>query len=743
MADDIQTGAIGDWTKVSRSGPTPFSLWEYALDAWQRSVLFLDVLRERGNIHLEHIAQEVPNVLNSKFKTELVCDGRTLPRPVNYGLVRIIPPEDTPADPDKRPFVIVDPRAGHGPGIGGMKAESQIGDVVEARSPCYFVGFLPEPTPSQTVEDVCVAEAAFVEIVARLHPQAEGKPVVIANCQAGWQIMMMAATRPDLPGPILLAGTPLSYWAGVHGKNPLRYLGGMLGGTWITALLGDLGYGKFDGANLVANFERMNPANTLWKKPYNVYENVDSEAARFLGFETWWGSPVLLNATEMQWITDNLFVGNKLTAGTLRTSDGLRIDLKNIKSPIIVFCSKGDDITPPQQALDWIIDLYSDEQEIELSGQTIVYTLHESVGHLGIFVSGKVASKEHDEFVSSMDMIDLMPPGLYEAVITDVDANTKNTDLIHGRYLFRLERRTLDDIRALGGNDLEDNRRFATVARVSDIGVSLYEALAAPTVRKMTTEASAEMLRQLHPLRLRFTAFSDRNPASHGIKALAEQARTHRRPANPQNPFLAAERSASSWISTCLEAWGNLRDIATESLFLSLYGSPVLQAAVGLGPQSRSEPQDLARDLLRLSEADRLRAKLEERYEAGGPLEAALRALAYIRAPEGGADERSFAMARAMRAETPRKERIPAARLKETLKEQALLVAFDEARAIRTLPRILPQGKDARDMVLKRLRSMIDASGTMGAEGGRRMAEIDAIINGSAQVQAERQQVDG
>ena len=93
----------------------------------------------------------------------------------------------------------------------------------------------------------------------------------IGNCQAGWQIMMMAAIRPELSGPIMLAGSPLSYWAGVRGKNPMRYLGGLLGGTWLTALAGDLGNGIFDGANLVANFESLNPANTYWQKPYNVY----------------------------------------------------------------------------------------------------------------------------------------------------------------------------------------------------------------------------------------------------------------------------------------------------------------------------------------------------------------------------------------------------------------------------------------------------------------------------------------
>jgi hypothetical protein len=101
--------------------------------------------------------------------------------------------------------------------------------------------------------------------------------------------MMMAAMNPDLPGPIVLAGAPLSYWAGVHGKNPMRYLGGLLGGSWLTTLTGDIGHGKFDGAWLVSNFESNNPANTLWKKPYNVYAKVDTEGPRFLDFEKWWG----------------------------------------------------------------------------------------------------------------------------------------------------------------------------------------------------------------------------------------------------------------------------------------------------------------------------------------------------------------------------------------------------------------------------------------------------------------------
>ena len=85
--------------------------------------------------------------------------------------------------------------------------------------------------------------------------------------------------------------------------------------------------GKFDGASLIANFEQLNPANTYWTKEYNVYSKVDTEKQRFLEFETYWGSPVLLNAGEMQWIVDNLFVGNRLSTGQIRSSDGVRIDL--------------------------------------------------------------------------------------------------------------------------------------------------------------------------------------------------------------------------------------------------------------------------------------------------------------------------------------------------------------------------------------------------------------------------------
>src|SRR3546814_7395940 len=98
---------------------------------------------------LAHLTEKVPNVLD--FPSEVILSGKDLPRPVNYWLVRIVPPKDKPTDNMKRPFVVIDPRAGHGPGIGGFKVDSEIGEVIDAGHPCYFIGFLPDPVTGQTI----------------------------------------------------------------------------------------------------------------------------------------------------------------------------------------------------------------------------------------------------------------------------------------------------------------------------------------------------------------------------------------------------------------------------------------------------------------------------------------------------------------------------------------------------------------------------------------------------------------
>ncbi|MBS0239328.1 MAG: DUF3141 domain-containing protein [Proteobacteria bacterium] len=707
---------------------SPFALaqdaWTYSIDAWQRSVLFLDALEQRSSRYYEHAAKSAPHVL--KFACELLVDGRKLPRPVNYGLVRIVPSEKDKPDKHKRPFVIVDPRAGHGPGIGGFKPQSEIGVAMKAGHPCYFIGFLPDPVPGQTIADIANAEAVFLEHVINLHPDADGKPAVIGNCQAGWAVMMLAAERPELFGPLILAGSPLSYWAGVPKQNPMRYTAGMLGGTWITALLGDAGNGKFDGAWLVSNFENLNPANTLWTKHYNLYSNIDSETPRYLDFEQWWGGHVLLNAGEIQFITDELFVGNKLSSAEITSSNGTRIDLRNIRSPIVVFCSEADNITPPPQALDWILDLYDSVDDIRAHGQTIVYSVHESIGHLGIFVSGSVAKKEHDEFASNIDLIDALPPGLYEAVMTPKDGTDPAANLIVGDYLVRFEARSLDDIRALGDNSVEVDREFAAVARVSEINLGLYRTFLQPWVKMWANESTAECMRRFHPLRMQYEIFSDANPLLKPLLSNVAFVQENRQLVPEGNILWQAQERWSNWLIEGLDAYRDLRDNAMEAWFHAFYGSPLLQALVGLRA-SRDNPRHRpGDDPAHLALVGEKIADLKNRMSDGGPREAVIRALIYARMPDGIVDERGFNLLRRMREETGKGMSL--ATFKQILREQFLMLLLDERRAIDAIPIMLARNPDLASRMKGKFDRMIELVGVHSKLARTRLTEIEAIF---------------
>ena len=716
------TGTADQSAALSAAWAEPWaSAVEYWVDAAQRTVLFWDVMRQRGNQYLEHAADPTPHVLSYEF--ELILDGRTLERPCNYMLVRIVPPEGVTVDPEKRPFVVIDPRAGHGPGIGGMKPESQIGRALRAGHPCYFIGFLPVPVAGQTLEDIGRAQAEFLRIVAERHPKAEGKPCVMGNCQAGWALAMLAAVKPDIVGPLILAGAPLSYWDGPRGKNPMRYLGGLAGGAWPAALASDLGNGRYDGAHLVQNFENLNPANTLWSKQYNLYRKIDTEVPRYLSFEKWWGGYVQLNANEIETITEDLFIGDKLTAGQLKTSSGRPIDLRAIKSPIVVFCSQGDNITPPQQALGWILDLYDSTDDIVANGQTIIYAIHDEIGHLGIFVSGRVAAKEHNEFIQNIDLIDTLAPGLYEAVILEKSPDDPNAGLIRGDHVVRFEARSINDLRALGINTADEDKAFATAARVSEINSALYDAAVRPWMQAVASEPTAELGRRLNPLRLQYSLFSNRNPAMLPVAMAAEQVRANRRPAAPDNPFLAFQDLVSSQIVAALDGWRDWRDRWIESSFYAIYGNPVLQAMLGIGdetlaerrPPRRREPEE---------EREAARAKVAE-----GDIRAALlRAILYVIWPMRSVDERGFATLRQLYADHLPGLWASLSEFKAALRDQYLVLRWLPAEALAALPGLLPADAETRGRAFAVIEGVVSAAGPVAGEVRLRLEQMRGVF---------------
>jgi hypothetical protein len=565
MAQQPSTTATDRPSTDAVSNQAMLDLLSYQTDLSRRSVHYLDTLRQRAENMLEHERAGKPPLLD--FDYELILDGRRLEPPANYALLRITRVGDVCLadclDTSKPPVVIVDPRAGHGPGIGGFKRNSEVGMALHEGHSVYFIAFFPEPVAGQTLEDVLHVLRRFVETVAERHPGQP--PVLYGNCQAGWAIALLAADCEGLVGPAVLNGSPLSYWSGESGVNPMRLAGGLTGGAWLAHLLADLGDGRFDGAHLAANFESLKPANTLWQKDYELFADIDGQRERFLDFERWWTGFYALSKEEITSIVGNLFVGNKLKRGELKVCPGCTVDLRRIRNPLVIFASSGDNITPPHQALNWIPAVYPDTAALKAAGQRIVYLLNPHVGHLGIFVSAKVARLEHRAILESVGELNDLAPGLYEMCI---DNPTGDPDCHKPQFQVHFEERRVEDL------DYPDQApMFERVRALSEHNVALYETFLGPWVRLAINPWLAETLRQLHPARTSRLMFSERfAPWMSGVKWLADMAEPAREPLDNDNPFRQWESQSSAMIASWLELAGTLRDGASEIAFRGLYG---------------------------------------------------------------------------------------------------------------------------------------------------------------------------
>jgi pimeloyl-ACP methyl ester carboxylesterase len=673
---------------------TPWDLWQggygYTLDMAQRTILFWDTLRQRGN---EFVARERTGkrpLLH--FDYEPVLDAREFARPVNYALVRIIPPEGVTVDPKRRPYVMLDPRAGHGPGIGGFKDDSQVGVAIREGHPVYFVIFFPDPEIGQTMLDVCEAQTTFVRKVRELHSDSP-KPVIVGNCQGGWAAMMLSASSPEDTGPVVINGSPMSYWGGAwaegEGDNPMRYSGGLLGGTWLGSLTADLANGRFDGAWLIHNFENLNPANTFWDKYYHLYANIDTEPPRFLDFERWWGGFYFMNREEIEWITQNLFIGNKLWSGATKTGSGELLDLREIKSPIIVFASLGDNITPPQQAFNWVADAFGSTDEVKARGQVIVGLLHQDIGHLGIFVSGKVARKEHTQIVSVLKSIEALPPGVYGMQIKETRADGGKIE-----YNVQLVERRLEDVmQRLNRFKRVDEKPFEAVAAISEFNQRAYELFAQPLVQAMASELGAELQKNFHPLRFQRWAVSDLNPWLWWLGPSAAMIKAQRRALGADHPWRTAERIASECVSASLDYYRSVRDAAKEAAFFETYGN---MFSFHIADKNEAEKQSVAdpRELPFVREALASIAK-------GGYAEALARVGALLTPGEQTIPLAQIELKTELVADYASLiPQLSADQRRRVRGGQEVIVRYEPERALETLPQLLPKRTERERLLM-------------------------------------------
>ena len=149
--------------------------------------------------------------------------------------------------------------------------------------------------------------------------------------------------------------------------------------------------------------------------------------------------------------------------------------------------------------------------------------------------------------------------------------------------------------------------------------------------------------------------------------------------------------------------------------------------ADGLSPTRRAE-RDLAREAI----AKQTAAHLEQRIGEGGLLEAAVRALIYVRLPEGKVDERGFAALKQIGTELPPAKRIGFSKFKDVVKEQYLILLVDTERAIAALPKLLPDDRGQCEEALVLVRRVLASRGALPEEGSRRLKRIETLFAGPA-----------
>jgi hypothetical protein len=332
-----------------------------------------------------------------------------------------------------------------------------------------------------------------------------------------------------------------------------------------------------------------------------------------------------------------------------------------------------------------------------------------------------VAKKDHAQFINNMELIDTMPPGLYEIVITEKPASEASTKGDSGEFDLAIEERGLDDIRALGCNSIEDEREFAAVARVSDLNNAVYQTFLQPLIKMMAGPQVAQATLELNPLRLGYSLLSDRNLTMRAVAPLADQVRAERVSISADNPFIRMQQQFSKSMVDALNLFRDLRDDLVERNFHAVYGSPLVQAACGISANDRApRPRPgLSPSILLTAEEEKRR--LKGRMAEGNVFDAAARVLVYIGQAQHRIDKRTFDALRKLLLAHPE---VSEAEFKASLREQWAILAVDQRAAMEALPQLLPADATARRALSDLIQTTAAATSKLSADAQRRLREV-------------------
>ena len=330
--------------------------------------------------------------------------------------------------------------------------------------------------------------------------------------------------------------------------------------------------------------------------------------------------------------------------------------------------------------------------EIAAHGHVIIYALHESIGHLGIFVSAQVANMQHEQIGSVVKTTESLAPGLYEMLISKDQ----------GVYSVAFDARTIDDILKLGG-EREEEIEFAAVAGISEWATKTYELTWQPLICALVTPAAAETRKHRHPMRQQHYFFSRKNPMFSQIGDLAATARQERSPAANDNPFVALQGLYADGIERSWDLYRDARDAAIELTFHSLYGTPWMKQ-VGAARQGPAQTHDVNK-FPQVQEAI-------EKAKTGGYAEGIVRMLVLLARARGSVRRDRLERSDRLLHARPPFNSMTAETRSRMIHEQSVIVEFCGDDAVTTLADILRDPVDryrALNLVMAGPMELLDA----------------------------------
>jgi hypothetical protein len=308
--------------------------------------------------------------------------------------------------------------------------------------------------------------------------------------------------------------------------------------------------------------------------------------------------------------------------------------------------------------------------------------MHENVGHLGIFVSGKVAKKEYTQIVSVLKSIESLPPGLYGMKILEEKGRKGETS-----YHVEFEERRLEDVAArLNRFERSDEAPFEAAAALSEFNQRAYELFARPLVQAVANPLTAQLGRQFHKLRFERWAVSDINPFLWWLKPAAAAVKASRTKSEPGGALRRAESLGAELVSASLDLYRDLRDAQSEAQFFRVYGN-LLHLVDGERAEREAGPAD-PRELAFVKEA--LAA-----IDQGGYPEALARCAYLLKRRGVPLPLETLALKAELVADY--RDLLPALtphEMRRVRGEQEIIVDYEPDRAIETLPALLAGAGD-------------------------------------------------